>query len=405
MTVFIALSVLLLAQSVWSLVDGYRYLRLLRRSFARAPSEYLPSAAVIIPVKGWEPDFAHNAWAFLSQDYPQYRVVFSLGSSDDPAWPALNRVVHERAGREACKAPAADIVVGPRSPLRGDKVQNLLNAVEALVQKPEVVVFADIDAHPKPDWLRSLVAPLADPAVTVSTGFRWYLPGPNWGTRLRAAWDASIATMLGDHDRNFAWGGSMTMRWSEFERLQIASRYWQRTVSDDYAVRQAIRDQGGHIRFEPRCLLKSGGSSSFYAFLKWSNRQVILTRVYAPDLWVAGLASHSLYLTGMGLAVALLCSRHTVGAKLLVLTVLAGILVLGAAKGRLRGIVTRELFPEESALLNRYGSCYWRFTPLVPWVMLYNFVVAGLTRRIDWAGNIYEIWRDHIRIAGQRSGQ
>ena len=59
-------------------------------------------------------------------------------------------------------------------------------------------------------------APLANPQITVSTGFRWYLPGEGFVSRLRAAWDTSIATMMGDHDHNFAWGGSMAIRAADF---------------------------------------------------------------------------------------------------------------------------------------------------------------------------------------------
>jgi hypothetical protein len=67
------------------------------------------------------------------------------------------------------------------------------------------------------------------------------------------------------------------------------------------------------------------------------------------------------------------------------------ILALGVFKARLRAVVAREIFPEEHATLDRYGSCYWTLAPLVPWMMLVNFVTAGLTRRIEWRGVRYEL--------------
>ena len=51
----------------------------------------------------------------------------------------------------------------------------------------------------------------------------------------------------------------------------------------------------------------------------------------------------------------------------------------------------RELFPEASASLSRYGSYYWHLAPLVPWVMLLNFITAGLTRQIEWQGVRYDL--------------
>ena len=71
--------------------------------------------------------------------------------------------------------------------------------------------------------------------------------------------------------------------------------------------------------------------------------------------------------------------------------VLLVILALGFAKGRLRTVVARELFPEDCTTLNRYGARYWQLSPLVPWIMLFNFVVAGFTRRIEWRGTQYEL--------------
>jgi hypothetical protein len=70
---------------------------------------------------------------------------------------------------------------------------------------------------------------------------------------------------------------------------------------------------------------------------------------------------------------------------------LVGILSLGMAKARFRTVVAREIVPEQSESLARYGSCYWQLAPLVPWLMLLNFAVAGFTRKIEWGGTHYEL--------------
>ncbi len=67
------------------------------------------------------------------------------------------------------------------------------------------------------------------------------------------------------------------------------------------------------------------------------------------------------------------------------------ILCSGLAKGRIRTTVAREMFPEECEALARWGARYWQLSPLVPWVMLFNFVMAGLARRIEWRGTWYEL--------------
>jgi len=264
-------------------------------------------------------------------------------------------------------------------------------------QTVQVLAFADIDMTPSPDWLRSLVAPLVDPQITVSTGFRWYLPGEGYVSRLRAAWDTSIATMMGDHDHNFAWGGSMAIHAADFHKLRIAERYWANTVSDDYALTRAVREAGGKIAFEPRCLVASREESSLREFLRWSTRQIIITRVYAAHLWRLGLATYLFYCGTLTLGlVVLVMPAATMFHRVAVAVTLMSVLLLGAAKGYIRSLVARELHGKE---MRSRASCYWQLSPLVPWVMLWNLVVSGFVRRIEWQGTEYELVSpDKVRV-------
>lgn len=398
--IFFVFAALLTIQSLASLRDGFRFLRFVRASRRRERGNFSPPAAVVIPIKGIDPEIESNLSKYFAQDYPQYELVFAVASEKDPAHAYLSSRLKDPENDQPQQNPKAALVVAGYSEARGEKVNNLLAGLSAVGAESEVLVFADADARPAPDWLRTLVAPLADPAVTVSSGFRWYLPGPGFVSRLRAAWDTSVATLLGDHDHNFAWGGSMAIRAAEFKRLQIAERYWACTASDDYALTRAVREAGGKIRFEPRCLLASHEDSTFRNFFRWSNRQIIITRVYAARLWRLGLAAHLLYggTILFGLVLALMPPIH-LPHRLVIAGILAGILALGLAKGRIRTVVAREIFPDEREALDRYGSCYWRLALLVPWVMLLNFIIAGFTRRIEWSGTHYELLsRDEMRV-------
>jgi ceramide glucosyltransferase len=394
--IFFILAALLALQSLVSLVDGHKFLSFIQRSGQAPPGSYSPSAAVIIPCKGIDAGLEANLAGFLAQDYPAYQVVFVVADESDPA----SRFVSEHLARRAEGGPKALLLVAGYADDRGEKVNNLLRGVEGVEGEVEILVFADVDARPARDWLRSLVAPLADPQVTVSTGFRWYLPGSGFVSQLRAAWDTSIATLLGDHDHNFAWGGSMAIRATDFRRLGIAERYWARTVSDDYALTRAVREAHGRIRFEPRCLVASREESSLGDFLRWANRQIIITRVYAPRLWWLGLASQLLYgltfLLGLGL---LACPATAFQARAAIALALVGIIAFGMAKGHVRTIVARKLFPGDLPSPSRVAARYWQLAALVPWVMFYNFVCAAFTRRIRWRGTDYELRsRNEVRV-------
>ena len=400
----IILGILLLAQSARSLRDGFRFLSYVRRCRAQALGDYSPPVVVIIPVAGTNAGFEGNIAAFMAQDYPQYQLVLVVRDETDPAYATLNALVKEAytpGSRNGCQASL--VVAGP-SEVQGQKVHNLLQGLESLAPGTEVLVFADADARPGLTWLRSLVAPISSRDVTVSTGFRWYLPGRSFVSQLRAAWDTSIATFMGEDDCSFPWGGSMAIRVDDFERLQVRERYWASTVSDDYGLGRAVHDGGGRIRFEPCCLVASYEDSSFAGFMRWTNRQIIITRVYAARLWGMGLAAHVLY------SLAFICGFFVVinpaagWERIAVVVLLAVVLGLGMAKGKIRAIVAREIFPEERELLTRYGKRYWQLTVLVPWVMLCNFVVAGFVRTIEWSGVRYRLRSDHeVEILGRES--
>jgi ceramide glucosyltransferase len=391
---------LLVLQSAWALVDGFRFLNLVRRRRGSPPGDYAPFATVVIPCKGVDAGTDANLDRFLNQDYPDYQVVFAVATAGDSAYQNLHARMDMAVESGAVSKPQTSLVVAGVSDGRGEKVNNLLHGVEAANQATQVLVFADIDARPSLDWLRSLVAPLADPQITVSTGFRWYLPGEGFVSRLRAAWDTSIATMMGEHDHNFAWGGSMAIRTVDFHKLEIAERYWANTVSDDYALTRAVREAGGKIAFEPRCLVASREESSLREFLCWSTRQIIITRVYAAHLWKLGLATYLFYCGTLMLGLmALAMPATTLFQRVAVAVTLLLVVLLGAGKGYIRSRVARELFPTE---IGSRASCYWQLSPLVPWIMLWNFVVAGFTRRIEWRGTEYElVSRDKVRVIGR----
>jgi cellulose synthase/poly-beta-1,6-N-acetylglucosamine synthase-like glycosyltransferase len=313
-SIFWVLAIWLLAQNLAFLFIPFNFLRYMRRSRSRPLNNFTPPVALIIPCKGLEADFESNVSSYLCQDYPYYQVIFVVASVDDPACQALrtrleivsknkqNKELETVSPQERppCYGDSKDgqnggvqtaLVVAGYSEMRGEKVHNLLQGLKAVDARAEVLVFADIDARPGRDWLRSLVAPLQDPTVTVSTGFRWYLPGSGFVSHLRATWDTLNATFLGDHQYNFAWGGSMAVRTIDFKRLAVAERYWANAATDDLTLTRAVHEAGGRIRFEPRCLVASREESTFGAFLSFANRQIILTRVYWAGVWWAGAPS------------------------------------------------------------------------------------------------------------------
>src|SRR5262249_12367568 len=78
------------------------------------------------------------------------------------------------------------------------------------------------------------------------------------------------------------------MRRDTFDRLEIRSR-WQGTLADDLPVWLALRQAKLQVYFEPGCLTASPIHVSLPGLLSFARRQYLAIRVYAPDLWWAGL--------------------------------------------------------------------------------------------------------------------
>src|SRR4051812_37400118 len=148
---------------------------------------------VFCPCKGTDPEFEKNVQSILDQDYPNYSVQFIVESESDPAYRTLESF-------------GVNILVAGRTADRGQKVHNLACAV-ARRDDADIFVFCDSDARFPQNWLSRLIAPLE--RTNITTGYRWYAaPRFHFPTLMRSAWNASSVSILGDHERNFAWGGS-----------------------------------------------------------------------------------------------------------------------------------------------------------------------------------------------------
>ncbi len=372
-------------QGCYSLWQGVLWLRM-ASTHARQPGGfYTPRVAVICPVKGFEPGLEENLAALTNFDYSQYELFLTIATSDDPAFPLLERLAKNS------KRPIHVVRAG-RPKDCGEKVNNLRAAVDQVGREFEVLVFVDSDGQPPRRWLARIVAPLANQNVGASTTFRWMLPrrGGFWSA-LASAWNASIATFLGEHDHNFCWGGGVAIRRDRFDDAHILEA-WDGSVSDDYSMTQALQRANRSIIFVPECLVPSPVEMSASNFFEFTNRQLIITRVYSPKLWMTAALGHVFYCVVLLLGSALFVSNWAAGLPGFQIVLLALIpVILSAGRGVLRLAAVLDLLPEWRQELLTYGWAWTLLAPLVPFVYLYNTIVAALTRTITWRGIRYEL--------------
>ncbi len=116
-----------------------------------------PPVTVLKPVCGLEKNLGDNLRSACVQDYPEFQVVFSVQDASDPAIPLLKEIQRE-FGAERVAVAIDDTQTAPNG-----KIKNLLGALP--YARYEYFVISDSDVRLRPDYLKTIIAPLADPAV------------------------------------------------------------------------------------------------------------------------------------------------------------------------------------------------------------------------------------------------
>ena len=374
---FWVFSVPAVAAAMQSLRAGRRYWRAVAHGMDAAPVDWTPPASLIVPVKGFEEGLAENLRSLLEQDYPDFEVLVVAQDSQDPAVERILPLLGDRGRLVVAGAGRGDT---------GEKINNLLAGVSEARASSEVLVFADSDGKVEPGWLQALIAPLRDANVGAATGYRWYFSERGEaGSLLRTVWNSTIAGTFGVGRPHFAWGGATAIRRETFRAARLPV-YWLGAVSDDYRLSEAIQAAGLQIRFTPRAMVASEGECSLREFFGWATRQMIITRVYRPQLWWPGFLSHLFYCGAMTTGV-----LRIAGGEFWVSPILLLVMLPGMWRGELRRRAAQRMFPNRRAWFDRYGWIYFWLAVPVCWTWLAVFLASGWRRRIEWRGNIYEL--------------
>lgn len=336
-------------------------------------TSYAPSAAIIVPCKGLRKNIEGNLNAFCQQSYPWYQVIFTLDAPTDPAASIAQRV--------AMRHPHAAVIFSGETEHGSGKIKAMMAGIQK-ARDVEVFVFSDSDICPHSEWLRLLIAPLADERIGASTGYRWFFAS-NWHSALISTWNMSTLSALFYPSINFAWGGGTAIRALVFERLGIANR-WQSGFCDDLILTDAVKKAQLKIRFVPQCIADSPVEDTVGSFVRWGNRQLTWARWYSPVTWftlfigILSLISVTLLslfspLFGLWLPFFLIVFAF-------LLEMVYGWIGLWTCKRLMR-------YPKE-----RFRTSVWYgvWMPIVFFLYGYNAVVSSIKNTICWAGRTYD---------------
>jgi ceramide glucosyltransferase len=206
-------------------------------------SQPVQAVTLLKPLCGAEPGLYENLRSFCLQDYPQYQIVFGVQDQADPALGVVARLMHE------FPALPLDVVVNGLQHGSNRKISSLINMLPYV--KHPVLMIADSDAQVGPDYLASMVAPLADPAVGLVTCVYLGMPTSKVWSRLGAMYvnewympSVLLAWLFGQ--REYASGLTLCLHSATLHAIGGLRRLANH-LADDYELGALVRAAGLQI--------------------------------------------------------------------------------------------------------------------------------------------------------------
>jgi ceramide glucosyltransferase len=267
--VFLGIAAIPFIYYALAIFSSFRFFFAARANRGKVAVEFVPMVSNLKPVRGLDPDAYENFASFCRQDYPYYEILFCIGDTSDPVYPVLQQLVRDFPERQI------RIVIGSGRIATNDKVAKLTRLVEEASH--EYLVISDSDVRVEPDYLRKVIAPLANPKVGAVTCFYVPTEESTWVQRLQDVGMVSdfypgilVAKQL--DGVKFALGPTIA---TTRTRLQAFGGYAsiENRPADDLLVGRFIAEQGYEVELLPYTISTVADYQSlnelFHKRLRW----------------------------------------------------------------------------------------------------------------------------------------
>jgi ceramide glucosyltransferase len=239
---------------------------------------FTPPVSVLKPVRGTDSDAYANFASLCAQDYPDYEIVFCIDGPDDPIYLVISEL------RQNFPETRIRVLFGSHSVAANDKVAKLARLTAEA--QHEYLVINDSDVRVRPDYLRTLVAPLADPATGAVTCFYMQSGEESFTESLQTMgmvsdFYAGILTDWNLEGVKFALGPTIAttrQRLADFGGYQSIDN----RPADDLLVGQLIAAQGYKVELLPYCIEVVADYGSVSDLLQKRLRWIIEMRSIRP---------------------------------------------------------------------------------------------------------------------------
>jgi ceramide glucosyltransferase len=139
---------------------------------------FTPPISILKPLCGLDPHGYESLRSHCLQEYPEYEIIFGVATLDDPAVPAVERLI-----REFPNVPMR-LVVCPNVFGMNFKVSNLLHMLPEA--RHSYLVINDSDIAVPADYLRQVAGPMEDRSVGIVTCLYRGIAAKSFGSRLES---------------------------------------------------------------------------------------------------------------------------------------------------------------------------------------------------------------------------
>jgi ceramide glucosyltransferase len=205
---------------------------------------FRPPISILKPLKGMDPEIEQSLRSHCIQDYPAYEIIFGVSDAGDPAVPLVRKL------QEEFPDCSIHLVICEHTLGTNIKVSNLAQMIGSC--RYDHLVLNDSDIRVEADYLRRVVAPLADSNIGMVTCLYRGIPENTLGSRLESlgiSSDFTAAVLTArqlEGGVHFGLGSTLAFRRADLQEIggfESVVEY----LADDYELAQRMTRLGRKI--------------------------------------------------------------------------------------------------------------------------------------------------------------
>ena len=363
-----------------------KFQKMLLREPPQCPETDLPPAVVLLAMRGADPFLPACLKGLVEQNYPDYDIKIIIDSEIDPAATVVTKFLADNE----CNNVEVHYLKDPL-PSCSLKVSALIQVIEQLDTRYEIVTVLDADVITEPDWLRSLVTPLViNPESAASSGIRWFMPPEReLGNMVRRHWN--IGAIIQMYLFQIPWGGSLAIRRSFFEEGDLLE-HWSHCLCEDTPLAGALVKTGRKLETVPEALMINRESTTLSSATRFIGRKLLFAQLYHPrwfSVMLPGVLNATVPLMGVGTFIAAVSQGNLIAWLLPGAIIIQNLSVL--LQATFTGRVVKKRLVSQGITVRKSVFDHKTFSAAFVAVFIYFWGVVQpiWVRKIEWRGILY----------------